>query len=159
MVADNVTTKVCPGFTGDMLETETDAPPVPIEADPLGGALTAVIVTPAGAVRINELIDELPDGVAFLNVAVNDAVAPAATDAGDMVSVKIFSGDPAEAGPASAATNITARKPSILNRRFMNFPLATVDEAGTSINSVELMQVFFARSRNELEHVSNLRAA
>jgi hypothetical protein len=132
MLADTASTKVCPGFTGDMLETDTDAPPAAIDADPLGGGLTAVIVTPAGAVRTSELIDELPDGVAFLNVAVSDTVVPAATDAGDMASVNIFSGVAATPGNANAASVIAAKKQSILRMQFMEVSVETLIDTEAS---------------------------
>ena len=132
MLADTASTKVCPGFTGDMLETDTDAPPAVIDADPLGGGLTAVIVTPAGAVRTSELIDELPDGVAFLNVAVSDTLMPAATDAGDMASVNIFSGVAATPVNENTASAVTVKKQSILRTQFMEVSLATLIDARTS---------------------------
>ena len=73
--------------------TETERPSAATTSVPLPVAL--VIVAPGApvAASFSELIVELPEGVAFLNVAVTvTLVAPAGIDEGDIVRVKTFSG-------------------------------------------------------------------
>ena len=103
------------------------------EAVPRLAVGVPMISSPAGALRVSELKDEL---FWFVNVA----VTVAGDNAGGvtaMLSVNfLFPSSSALAGAANAASVTTISKPSILRRLFINYPLGNFSRSTNDVTTL-----------------------